>query len=105
MTWNHRVVQTTHKFGDETFHTFGIHECYYDENGKIWAASMEPEALTADDVEGLKWSLDKIRKAFESPVLNLEDIPEEGAVSPASEIPEAPPVNREGTRKGGCSKC
>ena len=66
MSWNYRIVKNGKK-------GYYIKEVYYNEdNGKIEAFSeiTEPYGETIDD---LKKDLEKMVKAFEKPVIELEN--------------------------------
>lgn len=62
MTWNYRIMKHTTTVGSKgEFESFGIHEVYYDEDGKImnWT---EQAIVTGDSVEELLSVLKTIRK-------------------------------------------
>lgn len=65
--WNYRVM----KDGE----LFGIHEVYYDEDGKPEAYTNGPVAAAGDTVEELKEDLKMQLAALEAPVVRKEDIP------------------------------
>ena len=71
MHWNYRIVR---KEG-----WFGIHEAFYDDNNKLSLVTVEPEAVQAEDETELKEVYDMMAEAFRAPVVNYEDVPEEGA--------------------------
>ena len=60
MSWNHRVLVTMHK--DEPY--FAVHEVHYDENGKPVAYTKEPVRISADDIDGIEWQLDRIEQCL-----------------------------------------
>ncbi len=70
MTWNYRIVQHRDEL-EET--VFGIHEVHYDENGKITSFTEEAVIVGTDLLE-LSETLNKIGKAFDKPVLNIDNI-------------------------------
>jgi hypothetical protein len=67
--WNYRVVQR--KFEDGVEHA--IYEVYYDDNDVPKHVTESPISLSSiDGVDGLNWTMDKIRLAFEKPVLDYD---------------------------------
>lgn len=78
--WNNRVVKKIVPNGTNTAIQYGIHEVYYDEDGKPSTCTVDPIALLAfdedaeDPIEILKSELKRYQKALEQPVLNYEDI-------------------------------
>ena len=67
MNWNYRTVKT--KEG------YSIYEVYYDENGKPIGTTKEPILdFYCKTPEDLMYELEVIKKAFESPPINDEDI-------------------------------
>ncbi len=71
MTWNYRVLRTTHKNSlheEESF--YDIHEVYYDHTGKkIRAWSSTPSSVGGDTIEELHAELDRMRRALDKPIL------------------------------------
>lgn len=65
--WNHRVVKRTDRASGETW--YGIHECYYDPVG--W--TEEPIAVVGESLDDLKWTLEKMMLALDSPVIEDKD--------------------------------
>jgi hypothetical protein len=70
MAWNYRVVKKVTKIPlGETDITYEIHDVYYDKNldnpsiGKI-------SLPLSDDVEGLRWTLEKMLEACKKPVID-----------------------------------
>lgn len=75
MSWNHRVVKTTEKskFFDEPVISYGIHEVYYDERGKITGVSSEPIRISEDNhlelydtIGRISWCLKKKTVIYET---------------------------------------
>jgi hypothetical protein len=62
MTWNYRLVK---KDG-----LIGIHSAYYNSKKEVASLSVDPEYLSADDADDLKSALQKVMKAFDSPVID-----------------------------------
>ena len=80
MSWNYRVgykklkckVDLSNDYYEED--QCGIVECYYNEEGEIYATTehfIEPYGETLED---LKWSFDKMKEAFDKEVLDLDSI-------------------------------
>ncbi len=71
MAWPYRVVKTVTKIplGDIDI-SYGIHEVYYDENGDIVNISESLAHPLSDDLEGLKWSLERMMEACNKPVID-----------------------------------
>ena len=83
MGWNYRVMRHSsrnEKTGEEEV-WLGIHEVYYRDDDvddltvdvNETGYTVEPVRVTADDVEGLRWVLEKMSEALDKPVLNFED--------------------------------
>lgn len=81
--WNHRVIRVTTRDGGEWF---GIHEVYYTEDGKPNMYSADPEPIVGDDVESLRWALDRMREALDKPALTPDDFPSPDKPSPADAL-------------------
>lgn len=86
--WNHRVVRKVLSCGSSYL---GIHEAYYDDNGKVWSITTDPTDaqveekdsflpdLPGETVEDLKKVLQRMLEACDKPVLDADSIPEDGA--------------------------
>ncbi len=72
MTWNHRVVKYVGKDCgiDETF--YEIREAYYNQDGKIWAITENATGVFGENIDQLKVTLDRMTKALEQEVIDLE---------------------------------
>ena len=89
MTWNYRIIRkcglrdSDGKRIDEDDDLrnvwYAIHEVYYDENDKPFMCSMEPEYPCGETVDELIWSFSHFIEAFNKPILDYDEIPEEGA--------------------------
>ena len=66
-SWNHRVMEFVER--GEIF--LGIVEVHYD--GDIPAGYTVPVAVIADDVDGLRWTLERMLDALTKPVLKPSD--------------------------------
>ena len=67
-SWNHRVIRTKDEHG--TY--YNIHECYYNaKEDKIpFSWTENPTSPFSDEgVEGLRWTLERMLKALDVPVL------------------------------------
>ena len=73
MRWNHRVMRIVH---NDDAPIYGIHEVYYHDDGTPRAYSSEPVDVSADDIEGLKWTLEMMLAALSKPVLSPSDFKE-----------------------------
>lgn len=69
MSWNYRVGYRNNPAG---FVEYGVVEAYY-EDGKIVGVT-DFTSPYSEDVEGLKWSLEKMLEAFDKEVLDLSVI-------------------------------
>jgi len=71
MAWSYRVVKTVTKIplGNIDI-SYCIHEVYYDENGDIVNISESLAHPLSDDLEGLKWSLERMMEACNKPVID-----------------------------------
>ena len=69
MSWNYRVE---FKKNDSSFDEYGIVEAYY-EDGKVVGVTDFTSPYDGD-LEGLKWSLEKMLEACSKEVINLDDL-------------------------------
>ena len=74
MSWNHRVVKYTD--GDGTTH-FGIHEVYYDSDGRPSMYTESAMAPYGETLEELAQDLERMRGALVKPVLSDADFKKE----------------------------
>jgi hypothetical protein len=90
MYWNNRIVRKVHgergKDGklvdpDNEYNEayYGIHEVYYDHNDKACMVSQEAEPLYGETVTELINNWLEMVDAFNKPILDFDEIPEEGA--------------------------
>ena len=64
MTWNHRVIRRLHDTPDGTEEEYAIHEVFYNMNdGGKNSVTEDPIAPRADDLDGLRWVLERMLKA------------------------------------------
>lgn len=73
--WNYRVVVRSQEGVHGNTAVYGIHEVFYDEDGKPESVSVDPVSIVAESVEEVKSELAMQARALESPVLNYDDIP------------------------------
>ena len=69
MTWNHRVIRHT-KDCEEPW--LAIHEVFYDDNGNPNSCIVDPIKLINEDLESLKWEINKIKECLDKPILDYE---------------------------------
>ena len=75
MGWNYRILAKICS-NDEV--SFGVYSVYYDENGKPDGYSANPVEMSAEDIEYIRFDLDKMKEALDKPVLwEGERFPEE----------------------------
>lgn len=79
MSWNYRVVREVHKHPEllrrnnpdigesDIFYT--IHDVYYDDNHDIVSIGRE-SPIDGEDIEELKWILQKMLEACDKPVID-----------------------------------
>ena len=86
MSWNYRVGFRTVSYSvvddndyklvvdtlEET--QYGVVETYYSEEDEIAFTSAEFQEPYGETLEELKWCFEKMKKAFELPVLDLDNI-------------------------------
>lgn len=84
MSWDYRVVRKRSEDGDETY---GIHECFFDEEDRVWACAVGPEEALAESPEELRDILVMMLWATTTlnPVVDFDLIPEPGAIAPIAE--------------------
>lgn len=74
MTWNYRVLRRTFVEGEDVKEYYGIHEVYYDDEGKPEACTTEAISIDYfEDFGAVQWAVDKITEALALPVLDYED--------------------------------
>lgn len=73
MSWNYRIIET--RFDTES--RFGIHEVFYYEDGSIrcWTESPVDVSWCVDDFDDPRIILDRMREAFDKPILYVDDLP------------------------------
>lgn len=74
-SWNYRVV--LHRSSRPEDNYYAIHEAYYEDNKKKpQSISVNPIEVGSENIEGLKWQLEEMKKAFDRPVLDQETLKE-----------------------------
>jgi len=68
-TWNHRVVELT----DNETPWFAVCEVYYDDKGIPWGHTERAVGVCGESIEEAKETLQRIKEAFDAPVLKESD--------------------------------
>jgi hypothetical protein len=72
--WNHRVVKKTHTLFDGSKEdTYGIHEVYYDKDGKPTSLTVNPVEPHGSTLDELRQDLEWMTAALAKPVLDFDD--------------------------------
>lgn len=66
--WNYRVIKFSNRESDGE-HWYEIREVYYTDE-KPTSYTAEAEGVGSDDIDGLKWELERMREALGKPVLD-----------------------------------
>jgi len=85
MYWDYRVVRKIQKYGEERTQevvSYQIHEATYDSNGKIIFITEEPIYPCGENVEDMMVNWFCLIEAFSKPIIDYNDIPEEGSENP-----------------------
>jgi hypothetical protein len=79
MSWDYRVVKTTEKskFFSEPVISYGIHEVYYNKDGKINGVTEEPARIIGDNHLELYDTVDRIVKCLNKKTVIYETLEEE----------------------------
>jgi len=83
MGWNNRVVTRFHSWVDSKGqqrgeYVYGIHEAYYDKNGKVVAITEDAIECHGETVSELRRHWCMMAEAFGQPILDYDKIPEAG---------------------------
>lgn len=89
--WNYRVLRTVDKHGEH----FGIHEVYYDAEGRP-TGYTDPHAPYGETSDELASEMDMMRQAFDRPPLDEADFTNVD-ISQVEISPAALPPEQEGT--------
>ena len=68
MYWNYRMLKHKHKNGN----WFAVHEVYYNEKNMPVACSTNPDTIVAEDIKGIRGSLNLMKKALNKSALDYE---------------------------------
>jgi len=95
MYWDYRIVKKQFPRNDDDTlndsnpefleYQYGVHEVFYDANDKATMVTKEPIAPYGDTVEELISNWVIISEAFSKPILDFDNIPEEGAYNEVQE--------------------
>jgi hypothetical protein len=67
MSWNYRVMRKT--VDGET--SWGVHEVFYDDDGRVTGWTPEPVAVAGDSLEEIQQQLARMAEAAERPPLEF----------------------------------
>ena len=65
-TWNHRVVRA--QYATEVW--YGIHEAYYDDNGKVISWTMRPVEIAGNSIQDLRKTLEQMLECLDKEVID-----------------------------------
>lgn len=68
-TWNHRVMKRVTKYG--TY--YGVHEVYYDSEGKVDGYTTHPVSVAGESIEEIKQYLEMILNCLDKDILDYEE--------------------------------
>lgn len=68
--WNYRVIKT--EDGDSAY--YAIHEVYYNDDGQIFASTVDPAYPGGSTVEELRGDLENYLLALDAPIINKSEI-------------------------------
>jgi hypothetical protein len=66
MSWNYRVLAFKDPMHEVVFQ---IHEVYYKEDGSLRAYGTNPAIMLSEDLKGLRWAANQVKKALSKPVI------------------------------------
>lgn len=67
--WNYRLVRRQTEFGEKV----AIHEVYYNSDDEPRSCTVDPVPVAGEDIEVLEKDVEKMKQAFDKPVLDYED--------------------------------
>lgn len=96
MYWNYRIVKKLYGQRDENGklvdpdseyneYNYGIHEVFYDHNGKAVMCTVDAISLVGEMPDELIIEMMSIFEAFSKPILDYDSIPEEGSYNEIEE--------------------
>lgn len=65
-TWNHRIVRA--QYSTEVW--YGIHEAYYDDNGKVVSWTMRPVEVAGNSIQELRKTLEQMLECLDKEVID-----------------------------------
>ena len=74
MSWNYRLCKSTYKGDGYEEVSYVIHEVYYNKDGSIWAVTENGASVYGESVGEAKEVMDKMLRAFEKDVIDLDTI-------------------------------
>lgn len=78
MSWNYRIcTKVEGKGGSTRWRSFSVKEVYYNKEGIPDGVAETSKILEWDNYEDLKGTYKLIEKAFEKPIIDLDNFPEE----------------------------
>jgi hypothetical protein len=69
MSWNYRIIRHNK---DTKNQYFAIHEVFYNKKDKPILCSKEPIVLLSEEIKGIKWDLNAMKRALKKPILDYE---------------------------------
>lgn len=73
MPFNYRVVRRKHEtYRDEV--TYAVHEAYYEDDDRVSYITEEPSFPIGESLEELSEELERMRAAFQKPVLDYDTL-------------------------------
>lgn len=73
MGWNYRIL--AHEHNEDVY--FIIHEVYYDENGIPNGYTENGVYVNGENIEDMRWSIEKMNECLEKPILSIKNFPDE----------------------------
>lgn len=74
MTWNYRILAHKNVDNDEVY--LQIHEVYYDQDNNPISYTENPITVGGEDINSIKWSLNKMQEAINKPILSVDNFPQ-----------------------------
>jgi hypothetical protein len=69
MSWSYRVIRVPNETSKSGY-SFAIHEVYYSESsGEPRSWTEHSVEVSAEDLDGLRWVLDRMQDALSKPIL------------------------------------
>lgn len=79
MEHDYRVIRKVQKFNKNTLITYQIHEATYNANGKVIFITEDPIYPCGENIEEVMTNWFCLIEAFSKPILDYDNIPEDGA--------------------------